>query len=209
MPSVDLQSPFTLKNAFLFPIQNERARGEVLWGAVLLILLPGVGWLLNMGHRIRLVHYMHRGNSPWPAWNEYMDLLKHGLITFGGMVYYYLPGKILAGLSLYIQSYAVGLLAVVLLLLATLAIPGFMTHYCVHYDPSEIYNPIRAMKRVWEGGADYWKAWGIALLALLLSFTGLLFFGVGFLVTSVWFWQVAGFSFATVFSQKFQLAAEE
>jgi hypothetical protein len=209
MPSVDLHSPFTFKNAFLFPIQNERARGEVLWGAVLLVLLPGVGWLLNMGHRIRLVHDMHRGKSPWPAWNEYMDLLKHGLITFGGMVYYYLPGSILVALSLYVRSYAVGLLAVLLLLLATLAIPGFMTHYCVHYDPSEIYNPFRAMKRVWEGGADYWKAWGIALLALLLSFTGLLFFGVGFLVTSVWFWQVAGFSFATVFSQKFQLAAEE
>jgi hypothetical protein len=39
------------------------------------------------------------------------------------------------------------------------------------------------------------------------SFVGLLAFGVGFFVTSVWFWQVAGFSFATVFSQRFALAA--
>lgn len=38
--------------------------------------------------------------------------------------------------------------------------------------------------------------------ALGLSFLGLLALGVGFLVTSVWFWQVAGFSFARVFSQK-------
>jgi hypothetical protein len=30
-------------------------------------------------------------------------------------------------------------------------------------------------------------------------------FGVGFLVTSVWFWQVAGFAFATVFSDTFKL----
>jgi hypothetical protein len=35
----------------------------------------------------------------------------------------------------------------------------------------------------------------------------LLAFGVGFFVTSVWFWQVAGFSFATVFSQRFALVA--
>ena len=36
---------------------------------------------------------------------------------------------------------------------------------------------------------------------------GLLGLGVGFLATSVWFWQTAGFSFATVFARKF-LAAD-
>ncbi len=49
-------------------------------------------------------------------------------------------------------------------------------------------------------GPAYWRAWSIALCALLLSFLGLLGFGVLFFVTSVWFWQVAGFSFATVFT---------
>ena len=44
----------------------------------------------------------------------------------------------------------------------------------------------------------------VALCALALSFVGLLF-GLFFLVTSVWFWQVAGFSFATVFTQEFEL----
>jgi hypothetical protein len=41
---------------------------------------------------------------------------------------------------------------------------------------------------------------GIALVALLLSFAGLLVFGFGFLLSSVWFWQVAGFAFASVFT---------
>ena len=41
--------------------------------------------------------------------------------------------------------------------------------------------------------------------ALALSFLGLWLLGIGFFVTSVWFWQVAGFSFATVFSQRFNL----
>jgi hypothetical protein len=44
-------------------------------------------------------------------------------------------------------------------------------------------------------------------VGLLLSFMGLLACGVGFLVTSVWFWQLAGFSFATVFTQRFELDA--
>ena len=39
----------------------------------------------------------------------------------------------------------------------------------------------------------------------MISFVGLLGLGVGFLVTSVWFWQVAGYSFGTVFSQRFDL----
>jgi hypothetical protein len=51
-------------------------------------------------------------------------------------------------------------------------------------------------------------AWAIALAALLCSFLGLLAFGVGFLFTSVWFWQVAGFSFATAFTNKFRLREE-
>jgi hypothetical protein len=93
----------------------------------------------------------------------------------------------------------------VLLALATLAIPGYMSHYCRAFDPAEIYDPVRALSRALEGGAAYWRAWGIALCALALSFLGLLGLGIGFLVTSVWFWQVAGFSFARVFSQKYGL----
>jgi len=34
---------------------------------------------------------------------------------------------------------------------------------------------------------------------------GFLAFVIGFLWSSVWFWQSAGFSFATVFSDKFKL----
>jgi hypothetical protein len=49
----------------------------------------------------------------------------------------------------------------------------------------------------------------IALAALAISFAGLFVFGIGFLFTSVWYWQVAGFSFATVFTQSFGLTGGE
>ncbi len=80
-----------------------------------------------------------------------------------------------------------------------------MSHYCVSFDITEIYNPVKAFSRVFQGGKAYWKAWAIVSILLLASFLGLLLVGVGFLFTSVWFWQSAGFSFATVFSQKFKL----
>ena len=80
-----------------------------------------------------------------------------------------------------------------------------MSHYCYTLDAREVFDPFRAMRRVIQGGAAYWHAWLIALAALLCSFLGLAGFGIGFFLTSVWFWQVAGFSFATVFSGAFQL----
>lgn len=55
------------------------------------------------------------------------------------------------------------------------------------------------------GGLDYWKAWGVVLPTILTSFLGLLAVGVGFLWTSVWFWQAAAFCSATVFTQRFSL----
>jgi len=92
-----------------------------------------------------------------------------------------------------------------LLLGATIAIPGYMSHYCREFDTAEIYDPFRALRRCMQGGIAYWHAWLIALTALMVSFVGLLALGVGFLVTSVWFWQVAGFSFASVLTQRFGL----
>lgn len=61
------------------------------------------------------------------------------------------------------------------------------------------------MLRVREGGLAYWRAWSIVLPTMFVSFLGLLAFGVGFLVTSVWSWQVAAFCFASVFTQRLDL----
>src|SRR5215469_9260711 len=201
---IDLRSPLSFSNSFRFPVQNPIARKELLIGAAW-VLVPFLGWLLNMGHRIEIVHKMHHGQPPWPSWNNYRRLTKSGVVAFLGMVYYYLPGVMITWASFHWHLRWLALLAFGLLLLATVAIPGFMTHYCRDYDTREIFDPSRALSRALEGGRLYWKAWGIALAAFVLSFFGLLGLGVGFLATSVWFWQVAGFSFASVFTQHFAL----
>jgi hypothetical protein len=202
---IDLRAPLSLRTAFRFPLQNSLARREVLIGAAWL-LVPGIGWLLNMGHRIQVVHNMQTGKEAWPAWQNHSRLLWLGFVTFLGMVEYHLPATIVGAWAWHRHSIGLGGLSIGLWLLATLAIPGYMTHYCRHFDAREVFDPFRAMRRVLQGGPDYWRAWGIALSALVISFTGLLALGVGFLVTSVWFWQVAGYSFATVFTKKFDLS---
>ncbi len=158
-----------------------------------------------MGHRVQMVHNMQMGVSPWPAWRQYSRLLKYGTVTFLGMLQYQLPAILAGALAWQNGSTVLGILAVGLSALAIVAVPGFMSHYCLRFDAGEVFNPVKALRRVAQGGRAYWHAWLIALAALGVSFLGLLGFGVGFLVTSVWFWQVAGFSFATVFSQSFDL----
>lgn len=200
--TIDLATPLDFRSSFAFPLQSRESRHEVLIGAALL-LVPFVGWLLNMGHRIMLVHRMLHGLPAWPAWRDWPQLFRHGLLTFGGMAYYYTPGLLLAAAGYRTGSTMLVEAGGVLFVLATIAIPGYMTHYCRAFDVAEIYNPARALSRALQGGAAYWRAWAIALTALAISFAGLLAFGVGFLVTSVWFWQVAGFSFARVFTQRY------
>ncbi|MGC4070918.1 MAG: DUF4013 domain-containing protein [Nibricoccus sp.] len=201
---IALTTPLRLRTAFLFPLQSSLARKEVLQGG-LLLLIPVVGWILNMGHRIAMTHRMQHSQSAWPAWNNYPSLFKHGLVTFLGMVEYHAPAVICEFFAYQNKSTAWHVAAAVLWLLATIAVPGFMSHYCYTLDPREVFDPFRALRRVFQGGRAYWHAWAIAFAALLVSLTGLLAFGVGFLITSVWFWQVAGFSFATVFTQHFGL----
>jgi hypothetical protein len=201
---INLSTPLRIGTAFRFPIQSQLARQEVAIGA-LWLLLPIVGWILNMGHRIAMTHRMQHGLSAWPAWTNYPQLMKHGTITFIGMVEYHLPALICEAFAWHYDSPFLHVLAAFLWLVATLAVPGYMSHYCFTLDPREVFNPLRAMRRVIEGGRAYWHAWAIAFSALLCSFLGLLAFGFGFLITSVWFWQVAGFSFATAFTDAFRL----
>jgi hypothetical protein len=202
--TIDLRHRLTLRNSFRFPLQSEASRRDLVTGG-LWLLVPVVGWLMNMGHRIRIVHRMHRGETPWPAWDDPMDLMKHGAITFLGMAWYGWPGVTLVAAGLWFHLRALVAIGAALWLLAVIAIPGYMSHYCKELDPREIFDPLRALRRVGEGGLAYWKAWSIVVPAMALSFLGLLAGGVGFVFTSVWFWQVAAFSFATVFTQRFDL----
>lgn len=204
MQPIDLSTPLSIRSAFLFPLQSPQARKEVLWGA-LLLCVPVVGWVLNMGHRIAMTRRMQQGLPAWPAWIGYRTLLFHGTVTFLGMVEYHTPAAACGATAWWLGWSNLWPVAICLWLMATAAVPGYMTHYCHSLDVREVFNPFRALRRVLEGGREYWHAWMIVLLALGCSFMGILAFGIGFLVTSVWFWQVAGFSFAIVFTQRFGL----
>lgn len=201
IPEITLSSPLTLANAFRFPLQSKGSRKDLVIGGFLL-LIPFIGWLLNMGHRIVVTHrLLHGDTNPWPAWNNPLEIFKHGLITFAGMVVYHIPAMAVALIATQIQSLPLYLLAVCLWILGTCVIPGYMTAYCVNFDAREVFNIKRSVIRVAQARSTYWYAWGITLCAMVTSFAGLLGFGLLFLWTSVWFWQAAAFCFANTMTQ--------
>ena len=124
------------------------------------------------------------------------------------MLFYYTPAMVFSIVYFLYPNPLCLVMAAILFGLATLLIPGYMSHYCVAFDAAQIFNVCRSFMHVFSSGGAYWHAWGIAIAALVLSFAGFLLVGVGFLFTSVWFWQVAGFSFASVMVQQHSLAHE-
>lgn len=165
------------------------------------------------GYRVACEHGAPAsGGSPDAVWADPVASLGEpegvtaawgGHLHGNGMVWMAWVALIRLGTTL--ETVGLTWVGVVLFLIAVSAIPGYMSHYCRNYDWREIFDPFRALSRVHQGGAAYWKAWSIVIPVMLCSFGGLLFLGIGFLWTSVWFWQVAAFCFATEFTPGFDL----
>jgi hypothetical protein len=79
MPKIDLHSDLTLVNAFRFPVQSPAACRDLALGG-LLLWIPVVGFVLNMGYRLQLVHRLQKGESPWPNWKHFSVLLRRGAV---------------------------------------------------------------------------------------------------------------------------------
>jgi hypothetical protein len=202
---ITLDSELTFKNAFMFPIQNEQARVELLWGAMLL-LIPFFGWVFNMGHRLEIVHRMIHREPVWIGWKgHHASAFRKGLLTTTVIVVFHLPAAGAVVAWMLTDQVVFLVLAAPLLGIGIYILPGFMTFYAVDFDTSVLLNPAQAVRRVMHAGPLYLKAWAIGLCAVTISFLGLLVFGIGFLVTSVWFWQVAAFSFANSLSNQYGL----
>lgn len=203
--TIGLHTKLSFRTSFGFPLQHSQAIREVLIGAFLLVALPGVGWILNMGHRIQMVHRMQHGLPAWPAWTDPKSLFRHGCVTLLGMIYWHAPGVAVISVGRFVHATPLVIAGIVLFSCGTFAVPGYMTHYCREFSVAEVFSPLLAIRRIRAVLPEYLFAWSIAGSALLLSLLGLAFFGVAFFVTSVWFWQVAGFSFATVFTRAYGL----
>ena len=187
---------FGLKHSLKFPLQSSSSRHEVLVGG-LWLLVPVYGWILNLGHRVIYTNKLLSGNDPFPAWSSKRSMFYHGMVTLTGMVVYHIPGSLVILAGQILNNSMLLLAGVALWLLGTMVIPGYMTRYCINFNKSVIFDLAGCLKEIHRMGKYYWMAWIYVFVGLLISFSGLLLFGLGFLFTSVYFWHVAAYSFAS------------
>ncbi len=194
-----MDNELTFQECFTFPVATHAGRRDIFVGGLLLLALI-VGWILNLGHRLEVVHRLAKNDPPFfrgfTPWSLTFWL---GLRAFSAIATYLFPAFLCFALAFFTSGGPRILflaLAVPLFMLAIFVLPGGMTHNAAYRDMSLLYRPDKAWIIARTGGRRYLKAWLIALTAITLSFAGLLLGGIGFLFSSVWAWSVVGYAFS-------------
>ena len=204
MPSHHLPNQLSFRESLLFPIESPEGRRDVLIGGLVVMLLLPIGWILNLGARLDVVHRLFLGERPYfRGMRPWSHTFRRGCVSAATIFCYLLPANLCFGGALWfsVQGYSstcVGifsLIGFIFFVLGVFTLPGCMTVYACEENPAVLRDPVRALQRAWEHRALYVKAWIIAITSIVISFSGLLLLGVGFFFTSVWAWEVVGYAF--------------
>ncbi|HJQ11052.1 MAG TPA: hypothetical protein VJ840_08475 [Gemmatimonadaceae bacterium] len=199
-----LPNQLTWRDAFRFPIATPEGRHDVLVGGLAVIFLLPIGWILNLGARLDVVHRLFNSDQPYfRGFKPWRWTFRRGCVS-ATTIFCYLSPAILSGTSAW-YTYHIGsspwvigawiAIAFAAFVLGVFTLPGCMTVYACEKDPSVLWHPARAFRRAREAGEIYLRAWLISLAAVSLSTLGLLGLGIGFVFTSVWSWEVVGYAF--------------
>src|SRR4051812_11522462 len=90
------RSALTFADCFSFPLRSVEGRRDVLVGALwLLTTLPG--WVLNLGHRLEVVHRLYRDEQPpFRGFGPVLFTLQRGLTAWFAIALYLSPAALLA-----------------------------------------------------------------------------------------------------------------
>jgi hypothetical protein len=199
-----LPKELTFRKSFLFPIESPEGRRDIFIGGIALICLLPIGWVLNLGARLDVVHRIYCGEPPYfRGMKPWSRTFKRGCISASTIFSYLFPANLFFSLSLilFLQKFSLGYIFVAVLtgfslfLIGIFTLPGCMTVYACEEDPRILLAPLKAFRRAIKHRSFYLKAWLISLSAIALSFFGLIFCLVGFFFTSVWAWEVVGYAF--------------
>jgi len=193
----------TWRRAFAFPVETPEGRRDIWVGGLLILGLWPIGWILNLGNRLNVVSRFYRGDVPvFRGFRPFTHTFRRGCISFATISSYLAPAVMTGAVAVYLKfqgeeasHYVFACLSAFLFVLGVFTLPGCMTVYAVEGDPRVLRDPAGAFRRAWAHRGIYGRAWAISLASVLASFLGLLAFGVGFVFTSVWSWEVVGYAF--------------
>lgn len=191
------------RKSFLFPLETKEARRDLVVGGLAVLLTLIFGWILNLGYRLVVINRVYRDEKPYfRGFAPWKETFWRGFVAFLAISLYLSPAAVSGLTAILIRNYQPSSMqwifvgtSIVLLLFAVFTLPSGMTVYAAEGTTMLLRSPKQAFLRAWKKRNIYTKAWIISFAAILLSFVGLLFVGVGFFFTSVWAWEVVGYTF--------------
>lgn len=214
----ELRRSPTLGEVWGFPVRRRGRRRDMAIGALLLVALPGVGWVLNLGHRWRVMERLYTDDPPWfRGFTPLGGTLARGLgvVAMGGA--YLGPGAIVVAVGLSVEDARSGTalvgLGFALLLLAFHSFPVAMARFAMSRDVRWLVGHRMAYREACSHGRPYVRMWAITWTAIALSVTPLAaaaavaelagdprawWIALPTAVLSPWAWSSLGYGFGTI-----------
>lgn len=199
-----------------FPLRFATRRRDIAVGACLLVAVPGIGWLLNLGHRWRVMERLYANDPPWfRGFTPLAGTLGRGFGVAAMGIAYLGPGVTLVVSGLLIDRLALLLVGcgIGLMLLAFHAFPVAMARFAQSRDPRWLLGHRAAYLEACSYGRPYVRMWmltwgaiaisvlPVAVAVLTVQLTGQAVFAAlaapTFLL-SPWAWSSLGFGFGTI-----------
>ena len=149
MRGATLPTRLTWRRAFAFPIETPEGRRDLWIGGLLILCLWPVGWILNLGNRLNVVHRLYRGDVPvFRGFRPFANTFRRGCISFATISSYLAPAVMTGAVAVYLKLHGeeavhtvfAGLSAL-LFVLGVFTLPGCMTVYAVEGDPRVLRDP--------------------------------------------------------------------
>ncbi len=215
-----------IREVWGFPIRTPRRRRDMLVGGCLFLAVPLLGWILNLGHRWRVMERLYFDDPPWfCGFRPLRGTLLRGLGVVAMGIAYLGPGIVLLVFAVVgadgraaLLLAAFGLAAI---LLAFHAFPVAMARFAQSRNPRWLIGHRRAYREACQHGVPYVRMWALTWSAIALSVApaavaitlvwGLdqsrywMFVGLLFPFLSPWAWSSLGYGFGTIIEPSIRL----
>ncbi len=217
MPDRRIGAP--AREVLAFPLRTASRRRDILAGGLLFLCVPILGWILNLGHRWRVMERLYLDDPPWFRGFRPLDGTFARGIGVGLMGLAYLgPGAAIA-VAAWATAHGwwtwplVGL-GIAVALMAFHAFPFAMARFAQTRDPRWLVRHAVAYRAALRYGAPYVRMWIVTWSAITISVAPVFvaascvhllgwtawawLLALPFPFLSPWAWSALGYGFGTI-----------
>ena len=190
----------SLRDLFGFPLRSRQSRHDIVMGGLLFLLVPFVGWALNLGHRYLVMRRVYRNEPPY--FRGFRPILEKArasvIVMWGGLWYLGIAMTMLIPWVVGMRTTATLVLlvmGVVTFAIGLFLFPAAINTFVRDGNATILRRPDQAFAHMRRAGRAYLWAWCVGAASIALSCAAVVLLVVGFFIASAWAWSVIGVAF--------------